>query len=63
MRDDAAPDLTASQVADRLGVHQATVIRWADEGRLPYYLTPGGRRRFRPEDIEAIRSAEPRCAS
>jgi len=38
-----------------LGVSEASVKRWADSGLLPVEKTAGGHRRFRPEDIAAIR--------
>jgi DNA binding domain, excisionase family len=43
--------LTLSDVADMLGVHEGTVRRWADTGKLPSYRTPGGHRRFLSEDV------------
>ena len=43
--------LTLSNVADMLGVHEGTVRRWADAGRLPSYRTPGGHRRFLRDDV------------
>lgn len=48
--------LTTRQVADQFAVSTYTVTRWADDGLLPYFLTPSGRRRFRPEAIEAFTS-------
>lgn len=43
--------LTLSDAADMLGVHEGTVRRWADTGKLPSYRTPGGHRRFLSEDV------------
>lgn len=43
--------LTITQAATRLGVHRATLRRWADEGQIPVLLTPGGHRRFSTDDI------------
>jgi excisionase family DNA binding protein len=34
---------TTRQVAERLGVHEATVRRWLEEGRLRGVKLPGGR--------------------
>lgn len=45
--------LTTGEVARRFGVSPKTVIRWADEGHMPCIETPGGRRRFRADDIRA----------
>jgi excisionase family DNA binding protein len=38
--------LTSAEKARELGVGVSSVKRWADEGRLPFVLTPGGHRRF-----------------
>ncbi len=47
--------LSSKDVAERLGVSQATVIRAVAKGILqPAATTPGGHRRFRPEDIDAL---------
>jgi len=43
--------LTLSDVAKLLGVHEGTVRRWADAGRLPFFRTPGGHRRFLTRDV------------
>src|SRR5437660_11850062 len=45
--------LSLRQVADMLGMHPATVRRWADRNELPSRRTNGGHRRFRRTDIEA----------
>lgn len=47
--------LSVSQVADIFGVHPNTIVKWADAGRLPSVRTAGGHRRFRAEDVEALR--------
>jgi excisionase family DNA binding protein len=39
-----------------LGVDPDTLRRWADDGRVPAYLTPGGHRRFDRRAIERIAS-------
>jgi len=46
--------LTVGQAAKHVGVAERTVRRWADDGRLTAYSTPGGHRRFRLVDIEAF---------
>ena len=38
--------LSTGQVAELFGVKPETVARWADEGKLPCFSTPGGHRRF-----------------
>lgn len=47
---------TTADVAEELGVSPSTVIRWADEGELPFVRGPGrgSRRRFRPVDVEDV---------
>lgn len=44
--------LTTSEAAELLGVHPATVRRWADDGDLPSMTTPGGHRRFALSDLD-----------
>lgn len=44
--------LTLEQASERLGVHPTTLRRWADEGAVDAFLTPGGHRRFRRSDLE-----------
>ena len=43
-----------SQVAALFGVHVSTVVRWADEGKIPSFRTPGGQRRYPRAAIDAI---------
>lgn len=47
--------LTAGQVAALLHCGLSTVARWADKGDLPSQTSPGGWRKFRPEDVETFR--------
>jgi excisionase family DNA binding protein len=57
-KDDAArtdPEwLTLGQAARFLGVAQSTMRKWADQGRVPAFYTPGGHRRFRRGDLESF---------
>ena len=55
--------LTLTQAAKRLGVHAATLRRWADDGALPVMLTPGGHRRFALADIDSFAQAQRKGAS
>jgi len=41
-----------------LGVSQGTLRRWADDGRLRVFTTPGGHRRFSREAIERLLPAD-----
>lgn len=51
--------LTLKKAAELLGVHSATLRRWADNGDIPVMLTPGGHRRFNANDVNHF-SAERR---
>ncbi len=44
--------LDLSAAADYLGVHFTTLRRWADNGKISYMRTPGGRRRFSVSALE-----------
>ena len=44
--------LSLADAAARLGVHPATLRRWADQAEFPVMLTPGGHRRFALADID-----------
>ena len=46
--------LTVSEVAALFSVAPETVKRWANEGRLPYFRTLGGHRRFREVEVLAL---------
>lgn len=48
------PLLTPAEVAVLFRVDPRTVSRWADSGRLVSVRTPGGQRRFREADIDAL---------
>lgn len=44
--------LSLERASRRLGVHPTTLRRWADEGSIDVFMTPGGHRRFRASDLE-----------
>lgn len=46
--------LTPGEVAALFRVGLTTVARWADSGYLPSLRTPGGHRRFRRADVDAL---------
>jgi excisionase family DNA binding protein len=48
--------LRPREVADLFGVRTATIARWAREGKLTPFHTPGGHRRYKRQDISQILS-------
>ena len=48
--------LSRLEVAVMFEVSPHTVYRWTREGRLPYVMTPGGRRRYPRNEIERLAS-------
>jgi excisionase family DNA binding protein len=47
--------ISSNDLAGRLGVSRATVLRAVANGRLkPALVTPGGHRRFNPLDVEEL---------
>lgn len=59
MDQDDAP-LTTGQVATIFGVTTTTVKRWADDGRLAHFRTPGNHYRFALSDVEAFKASTSR---
>jgi len=54
-RVDVADELVTTGVAARLAqLSMDTIRRAADSGKLPFTRTPGGQRRFRRGDVEAL---------
>ena len=53
-RADGEAWLRLSEAADLLGVSLNTLRRWSDSGRLACYRSPGGHRRYRRTDIDAL---------
>jgi len=43
--------LSISEASKIVGVHTGTLRRWANEGKIDYARTPGGRRRFSEDEI------------
>jgi excisionase family DNA binding protein len=49
--------LAPNEVAEILMVSPASVRLWASKGELVYMLTPGGHRRFNPQEVERFARA------
>ena len=59
--------LRTTEVARRLQVSARTVLAWAQAGKLPSILTPGGHRRYPVQGVEEVlatmtAAGEPRTA-
>jgi len=46
--------LSLNEASRRLGVHPTTLRRWADAGKIPVFVTPGGHRRFSEQEVESF---------
>jgi excisionase family DNA binding protein len=55
-RDDAQSGswLSLGRACQVLGVNESTLRRWADEGRVRTFRTPGGHRRFAEADVRTL---------
>ena len=51
------PLLTPAQVASIFKVDSKTVSRWAKQGKLTSYRTPGGHRRYKEAEVLALSGA------
>jgi excisionase family DNA binding protein len=45
---------TPQEVADLFNVHVRSVSRWAERGKLDYFRTPGGHRRYYADPIDTM---------
>jgi len=52
--DDVEVLLRTTEVARRLQVSARTVLAWAQAGKLPSILTPGGHRRYPVQGVEQV---------
>lgn len=52
LSDDTPDVLRPGEVANIWNVNPKTVTRWANTGKIPFFRTPGGERRFHKSDIE-----------
>ncbi len=53
--------LSLKEAAALLNVHPGTLRRWADNGAIPYMLTPGGHRRFSENDLNRFLQEQKRA--
>lgn len=44
--------ISLTKASEFLGIHSTTLRRWADDGQIPFMLTPGGHRRFALSDLQ-----------
>ncbi|WP_121188229.1 BldC family transcriptional regulator [Nocardiopsis sp. Huas11] len=49
--------LTPAEVAALFRVDPKTVTRWAQDGKLPSFRTPGGHRRYPSSEVYSLRTA------
>ncbi len=54
------PLVTISEASRILGVSDATLRQWTDEGRLKAFITPGGHRRYAKADLKKLTSSQTR---
>lgn len=50
--------LTPGEVAELFRVDPKTVTRWAAAGKIRSFRTPGGHRRFYPDDIRRMLASD-----
>ena len=46
--------ISISEASQMLGVNEATLRQWTDEGKLSAFVTPGGHRRFSKSDLKKL---------
>lgn len=49
-----SPALTPAEAARKLRVSVGTLRNWAREGRIHFFRTPGGDRRYSRQQVEAL---------
>ncbi len=61
--DDDSTVLTSGDVARIFAVTKTTVKRWARDGYLASFKTPGGHFRFRQADVDALKARHETAAA
>lgn len=51
--------LSLGRACKQLGVNESTLRRWADDGRVRSFRTPGGHRRFSANDLSRLQAGAP----
>ena len=54
------PLLTIGQASKMLGVSEATLRQWTDEGKIKAFITPGGHRRYAESEVRNLIGAQSR---
>ena len=54
------PLVTISEASRILGVSDATLRQWTDEGRIKAFITPGGHRRYAKPELKKLTSSQTR---
>ncbi|MFC1874229.1 helix-turn-helix domain-containing protein, partial [Chloroflexota bacterium] len=52
--------LSISEVSHLLGVSEAALRQWTDEGKIKAFITPGGHRRYARAELKKFMSSHPR---
>ena len=48
--------LSISEASSLLGVNEATLRQWTDEGKIKAFITPGGHRRYSESELRRLLS-------
>jgi excisionase family DNA binding protein len=62
-RDEDGAWVGMRRACEILGVNQSTLRQWTDTGRVPFFLTPGGHRRYRESDLRALAAPGPSAST
>jgi excisionase family DNA binding protein len=52
--------VTISEASQFLGVSEAALRQWTDEGKIKAFITPGGHRRYSREELKKFSSTQPK---
>ena len=57
---EAEPLISISEASHLLGVSEAALRQWTDEGRIKAFVTPGGHRRYSRAELKKFMNSHPR---